>query len=105
MQRDQWQPFAPEQRFTVAAPTALRWYDPTTGQTVDIGFFSGEVSAQGAFRYRPTGEQALQVRYTINRDFGLTSISGALRDRFQTAGYPEQIDAFIVRSDAVMPTE
>jgi len=78
------------------------WYDPTTGQSLEIGTIRGEFPAQAEFVLRSNQHPALEVPYRINVDFGLTAISEAVRDRMKAAGYTESVEAYIERSDAVV---
>lgn len=93
----------PKQLYSAQQPVSLLWWDPATGQTLEIGLISGDFPVQATFTFRPTGQPALEVPYTINGDFGLTAISDAVRERMQAAGYDKTVEAFIVRSDAVAP--
>lgn len=87
--------------YTAQAPVSLLWWDPNTGQTLEIGLIRGDFPVQATFTFRPTGEPALEVPYTINGDFGLTAISGAVRERMQAAGYTQTVEAFVIDSAAV----
>jgi len=81
----------------------LLWYDPRTGQSLEIGTLLGEFQASAAFTLRGSAQPAIEVRYRINSDFGLTAISDAIVQRMHEAGYTEQVDAYILLSDAVQP--
>jgi hypothetical protein len=89
--------------YAAGEPVPLLWWDPLTGQAVEIGLVRGAFPVQATFTFRPTGEAALEVPYTINRDFGLSAISGAVRARMEAAGYTETVEAFIVDTDVVEP--
>ena len=39
---------------------------------------------------------ALEVPYRINVDFGMTSISDAVKQRMLAAGYTESVEAYVV---------
>lgn len=91
--------------FTVAQAVSLLWYDPATGQSLEIGTLVGEFPAQAQFSLRSTGQLALEVPYRINADFGLTAISGAVRERMRTAGYTESVEAYVIQTEAVTPTQ
>jgi hypothetical protein len=91
----------PRQLYRASQPVALLWYDPLTTQVVEIGLIVGDFPVQAVFVFRPTGVAALEVPYRINNDFGLTSISDALRQRMRVAGYAESVEAFVLVSDGV----
>jgi hypothetical protein len=89
--------------YTTRQPVPLLWWDPATGQVLEIGLIRGDFPVQATFVFRPTGEQALEVPYTINRDFGLSSISAAVRDRMLAAGFTQTVEAFVVLVEGVEP--
>jgi hypothetical protein len=89
--------------YTARQPVPLLWWDPNTAQVVEIGLIRGDFPVQATFTFRPTGQQALEVPYRINGDFGLTAISGALRERMAAAGYTEFAETFVLFSAAVQP--
>jgi hypothetical protein len=89
--------------YTTRQPVPLLWWDPATGQALEIGLIRGDFPVQARFIFRPTGEQALEIPYTINRDFGLSSISQAVRDRMFAAGFTQTVEAFVVVVDGVEP--
>jgi phosphopantothenoylcysteine synthetase/decarboxylase len=89
--------------YTARQPVPLLWWDPNTAQVVEIGLIRGDFPVQATFTFRPTGQQALEVPYRINGDFGLTAISGALRERMAAAGYTEFAETFVLSSAAVQP--
>ncbi|MGQ9895682.1 MAG: hypothetical protein ACUVSY_18025 [Roseiflexus sp.] len=91
----------PPQIYRVTSYTPLFWYDPMTGQMLEIGTLRGDVPVQARFRLRSTGQAALEVPYRINNDFGLTAISEAVRSRMEAAGYTVIVEAFLLESDAV----
>lgn len=93
----------PPATYTVGAPTPLLWWDPATNQALEIGLVDGEVPAQARFTLTQTGEPAIEVVYQVNRSFGLTAISAAVRDRMAAAGFTETVEAYIVITDAVRP--
>lgn len=95
------QVFDPPQIYRVVRRTPLFWFDPATGQILEIGTVLGDISVQARFRLRSTGEAALEVPYRINNDFGLTAISEAVRVRMEAAGYTVSVEAFVLESDAV----
>jgi hypothetical protein len=98
------QPFEPERTYVTSQGTALFWFDPRTGQTLEIGTLLGPFTATATFTWRAGGQPALLVPYTINQSFGLTAISDALIARMHDAGYPDQVEAFVLVSDAIQPT-
>ncbi|WP_448542105.1 hypothetical protein [Roseiflexus sp.] len=91
----------PPQFYRVTSHATLFWYDPMTGQILEIGTLRGDVPVQARFRLRSTGQAALEVLYRINNDFGLTAISEAVRSRMEAAGYTVSVEAFLLESDAV----
>jgi hypothetical protein len=97
------QPFEVSRAYVAPRGTALFWYDPRTGQTLEIGTVLGEFTATAAFTLRAGGQQALLVPYLINNAYGLTAISDALVQRMHDAVYPEQVEAFVLLSEAVQP--
>jgi hypothetical protein len=91
----------PPQIYRVTSYATLFWFDPMTGQILEIGKLRGDVPVQARFRLRSTGEAALELNYRINNDFGLTAISEAVRSRMEAAGYTVSVEAFLLESDAV----
>ncbi|MGQ9829326.1 MAG: hypothetical protein ACUVSW_15820 [Roseiflexus sp.] len=91
----------PPQLYRVNGHATLFWYDPMTGQILEIGTVRGDVPVQARFRLRSTNQAALEVPYRINNDFGLTAISEAVRSRMEAAGYTVIVEAFLLESDAV----
>ncbi len=91
----------PPQIYRVVRRTPLFWFDPETGQILEIGTVLGDIPVQARFRLRSTGEAALEVPYRINNDFGLTAISEAVRSRMEAAGYTFSVEAFLLESDAM----
>lgn len=91
----------PPQIYRVVRRAPLFWFDPATGQTLEIGTLIGDIPVQARFRLRSTGEAALEVPYRINNDFGLTAISEAVRSRMEAAGYTVSVEAFVLESDAI----
>lgn len=79
----------------------LLWYDPLTGQSLEIGTLRGEFPAQAQFVERSNQRPALEVPYRINQDFGLTAISEAIRERMRAAGYSESVEAYVELTEAV----
>jgi hypothetical protein len=93
-----------QQRLYIANnDVALLWYDPVTGQSLEIGTIRGEFPAQAQFILRSDRRAALEVPYRINQDFGLTAISEAVRARMKAAGYTESVEAYIEQTEAVVP--
>ena len=93
----------PRRIYVAQSPVALLWYDPVTGQTLEIGTLRGEFPAQAQFILRDGHRPALEVPYRINVDFGLTAISEAVAQRMRAAGYTESVEAYVVQSDAIHP--
>jgi len=92
-----------QQRLYIANnDVALLWYDPMTGQSLEIGTIRGEFPAQAQFILRNDRRPALEVPYRINQDFGLTAISEAVRARMNAAGYTESVEAYIEQSEVVV---
>jgi hypothetical protein len=97
------QSFNPPLQYVAQRGTPLFWYDPLTGQALEIGTLLGDFPVQAKFTFRGSNQRALEVPYQINSDFGLTSISDAVVQRMQEAGYSDRVEAYIVESDAVKP--
>jgi len=93
----------PPQLYVAASPVLLLWYDPLTGQSLQIGTIIGEFPVQARFTLRSDNKPALEVPYRINIDFGLTSISDAVRDRMKAADYTQSVEAYVIQTDAVQP--
>lgn len=91
------------QTFVARNPAPLLWFDPVTGQSLEIGTVLGDFTVQARFALRSTGQQALEVPYRINIDYGLTSISDAVRSRMQAAGYTESVEAYVIQTDDTVP--
>jgi len=106
--RDRWraqqidrQPFEPPRQYITQQGAQLLWLDPRTDQALEIGTLLGEFSATAQFTLRGGGQSALEVPYTINKDYGLTAISDALIQRMREAGYTERVEAYVMLSEAV----
>lgn len=95
----------PVQLYVARRPARLLWFDPRTSQVLDIGNISGTFPVQATFQFlgQTQVEEAVEVPYTINRDFGLTAISEAVRQRMAAAGYTETVEAFVVLNDSIVP--
>ncbi len=93
--------FEGQRIYAAGQPVSLLWYDPATGQSLEIGSLIGDFPAQAQFTLRGTGQPALEVPYRINTDFGLTAISAAVRERMRAAGYTESVEAYIVQTESV----
>lgn len=90
------QPF-PEPRIYIArTPVTLLWFDPMTGQSLEIGTLAGPFTAQAEFTFMPENAPALEVPYRINEDFGLTAISPAVQARMAAAGYTDTVEAYVL---------
>jgi hypothetical protein len=101
-QRDR-RSFDPPQAYVARPSATLLWYDPRTGQSLEIGTLLGEFQASAEFRLRGSDQPAIEVPYRINNDFGLTAISDAIVRRMNEAGYSERVDAYVLLSEAVQP--
>ncbi len=97
------QVLTPPQLYIAKNPVPLLWYDPITGQSLEIGTLIGTFPVQARFRLRSSNSPALEVPYRINNDFGLTSISEAVRDRIAKAGYAESVEAYVIQTNDVVP--
>ena len=95
--------FDPPQAYVARPSATLLWYDPRTGQSLEIGTLLGEFPASAEFRLRGSDQLAIEVPYRINNDFGLTAISDAIVRRMNEAGYSERVDAYVLLSEAVQP--
>jgi hypothetical protein len=93
----------PPKLYEARTPTSLFWYDPMTGQVLEIGTLRGIFPAQAQFTFRPTNTNSLEVPYRINGDFGLTSISDAVLERMSNAGYTTTVEAFVYLSESIIP--
>jgi hypothetical protein len=105
MQQEAREVLSPPRLYQAHTETPLLWYDPATGQVLEIGTLYGTFPVQAQFQFRQTRTDALEVPYRINGDFGLTSISSALADRMRSAGYTESVEAFVYVSDTVTPQQ
>jgi hypothetical protein len=97
------QPFDQQRLYIANTNVALFWYDPMTGQSLEIGTIRGEFPAQAQFILRYDRRPALEVPYRINQDFGLTAISEAVRARMKAAGYTDSVEAYVEQTEAVVP--
>jgi hypothetical protein len=95
--------FPAVQIYQAQSQTSLYWYDPNTGQVLELGTIRGNFPAQARFVFRPTGQPALEIPYRINTDFGLTSVSEAILQRIQAAGFRDSVESFVYLSDAIVP--
>ncbi|MDZ4720768.1 MAG: hypothetical protein SH847_20115 [Roseiflexaceae bacterium] len=93
----------PPKLYEARMATALLWYDPITGQVLEIGTLRGVFPAQAQFTFRPTNTMSLEVPYRINGDFGLTSISDAVLERMTNAGYKTSVEAFVYLNESIVP--
>lgn len=99
------QSFTPERLYIANESVQLLWYDPMTSQVLEIGTIRGEFPAQAQFVLQSNRQPALEVRYQINTDFGLTAISEAVRERMRAAGYTDSVEAYIERTDGIVPKQ
>ncbi len=91
------------QRLTTIAPVSLMWLDPRNGQVLEIGYLNGDFFATAQLVLASNNQSAYEVDYTINQDYGLTSISRALITRMNEAGYAASVRAFVLASDNIVP--
>jgi hypothetical protein len=97
------QAFGQQRLYIANNDVDLLWYDPITGQSLEIGTIRGEFPVQAQFILRNDRRPALEVPYRINQDFGLTAISEAVRARMKAAGYTASVEAYIEQSEVVVP--
>lgn len=102
-QQDRREVFDGYQVFTAQQPTPLWWYDPQTGQSLEVGKLLGAFTAQAQFVFRPENAPALEVPYRINGDFGLTAISPSVVERMNAAGYREYVETYVLLTDTIRP--
>lgn len=93
--------FAEPRTYRANQPVPLFWFDPANEQIVEVGSVVGDFSAQAQFTLKSTNQPALEVLYRVNTDFGLTAISESLRDRMRKAYSGEQVEAYVLVSEAV----
>jgi hypothetical protein len=89
------------QTYRARSATPLWWYDPLTGQSLEIGTLVGPFTVQALFTFRPRNLAAVEVPYRINKDFGLTAISPVIVERMQAAGYTESVEAYVLLNDTI----
>lgn len=94
--------FDAPQRMVTLAPSPLLWLDPRNGQVLEIGLLNGGFVATAQMVLTSDKNQAYEVDYTINQDYGLTSISDAIVMRMRNAGYQASVRAFVIASDNVI---
>jgi hypothetical protein len=97
--------FDPRRIYVATDPVQLMWFDPLTGQSLEVGTVLGEFTTQAQFVFRPRNVSALEVPYRINQDFGLTAISPAVKQRMTNAGYTESVETYIIQTERVQPKE
>jgi hypothetical protein len=96
-------PFDPPRAYVARPSATLLWYDPRTGQSLEIGTLLGEFQVSAEFILRSSDQPAIEVPYRINSDFGLTAISDAIVQRMNEAGYVERVEAYVLLSETVQP--
>ena len=91
---------------TYIAPSKhwLWWYDPIYGQSLALGQFEGPFEVQATFRFRGQIVHGLEVPYEINRTLGIV-IPEAIVTRMRAAGYDQVVEAFVYRTDDIVPQE
>lgn len=97
------QTIEPPRTYLAQGAVPLLWFDPMTGQMLEIGSLIGSFNVQATFSLRGSNLAALEVPYRINVDYGLTAISDALRERMKSAGYTESVEAYVVQTESVIP--
>jgi hypothetical protein len=97
--------FDPRRIYVATDPVQLMWFDPLTGQSLEVGILLGEFTTQAQFVFRPRNVSALEVPYRINQDFGLTAISPAVKQRMTNAGYTESVETYVIQTERVQPKE
>ncbi len=102
-QQLQRQTFEAPRLYVAQHPVSLFWFDPATGQSLEIGTLRGEFPVQAQFLLRDGSRPALEVPYQINVSYGLTAISDVLRERMQAAGYAESVEAYVLQVDDILP--
>src|SRR5207249_253147 len=60
------QVFDPPRLYVARRPVPLLWYDPVTGQTLEIGTLIGTFPVQAQFILREGNQPAFEVPYRIN---------------------------------------
>ncbi|KAB8142551.1 hypothetical protein F8S13_13400 [Chloroflexia bacterium SDU3-3] len=90
--------------YVASTPVMLFWYDPITGQQLEIGYLIGDfmATAQFGLASRP-GVVALEVPYHIDQDYGLTAISPVVKERMRAAGSEDLIQGYVILDAAVAP--
>jgi hypothetical protein len=81
----------------------LWWFDPVNQQHVILGTIAGDFQVQARFTLAGQGIAALEVPYHVNQQYGLTSLSPALLERIQAAGYGEWIETYVFAGPNVRP--
>lgn len=98
------QNFGEERRYTATTAVSLFWFDPVTGQRLEVGRLIGGFVATAQFELRfQDNAEALAVPYRIDQDYGLTAISPAVKARMQAAGYNDRIEGYVLLGDSVVP--
>ena len=108
---DMWQaqqtervPFEPARIYRASVPVALLWFDPATGQTLEVGRVIGEFRVVAEFGLKQQASaKAFAVPYRIDQDYGMTSISSAVVARMRAAGYSDAVEAYILAEDSITP--
>lgn len=99
------QDFPNGRHFVAQSPVELWWFDPATGQSLEIGKLIGPFPASAQFTFLPSGAPALEVPYLINHDYGLTAISPSIVDRIKAAGLGDVINTYVLLTDAIQPAD
>lgn len=93
----------PQMRQYRTNSSELWWFDPLNQQSIILGSFSGEFTAQASFTLRGQGVPALEVPYQINISYGLTALSPAIIERIHAAGYEQWIETYVFVTPNVTP--
>lgn len=103
-QQAQREDFASQRLYRANTPVSLLWYDPVTGQHLEIGRIVGQFPVTAQFLLKSSqNAQALAVPYRISQDYGLTAISPAIIDRMRSAGAQDSVEAYVLAGDTIVP--
>lgn len=103
-QQAQREDFASQRLYRANAPVSLLWYDPVTGQHLEIGRIVGQFPVTAQFLLKSSQNAlALAVPYRMSQDYGLTAISPAIIDRMRSAGAQDSVEAYVLAGDAIAP--
>ncbi|MCX6015606.1 MAG: hypothetical protein NT020_08510 [Chloroflexales bacterium] len=94
--------FGSPQKMTALAPSPLLWLDPRNGQVLEIGMLNGDFAATAHLVLKSDNQAAFEVEYTINQNYGLTSISEAIVQRMHSAGFEANVRGFVIAGDSIV---